>query len=108
MFLCFHSRFQFGAVRAFELVRDRETGNSKGYGFAVFEDPSVVDMACAGLNGVPMGDKTLTVRRATAAGQVRQVFLCVQVPCVSVFLVIQASWHVLLFYGKRKMLQSLQ
>lgn len=27
-------------------------------------DPAVVDVACAGLNGLKMGDRTLTVRRA--------------------------------------------
>ena len=45
-------------------MRDKETGNSKGYGFVVYEDVSVTDIACQGLNGMTMGDKTLTVRRA--------------------------------------------
>lgn len=34
------------------------------YGFVVYSDPAVVDVACAGLNGLKMGDRTLTVRRA--------------------------------------------
>eukprot|EP00245_Coleochaete_scutata_P012905 TRINITY_DN508_c0_g4_i2.p1 TRINITY_DN508_c0_g4~~TRINITY_DN508_c0_g4_i2.p1 ORF type:complete len:397 (-),score=99.82 TRINITY_DN508_c0_g4_i2:626-1816(-) len=59
----------FGPLRAFDLVKDRDTGNSKGYGFCVYQDSSVVDIACAALNGMKMGDKTLTVRRATASGQ---------------------------------------
>mmetsp|Transcript_10228 Transcript_10228/g.25941 ORF Transcript_10228/g.25941 Transcript_10228/m.25941 type:complete len:889 (+) Transcript_10228:130-2796(+) len=63
---------QFGAVRAFDLVRDKETGNSKGYGFAVYEDPNVTDAACQGLNGLRMGDKTLTVRRAAQGAQHQQ------------------------------------
>jgi splicing factor U2AF subunit len=46
------------------LVKDKETGNSKGYGFVLYEDTSVTDVACSGLNGLRMGDKTLTVRRA--------------------------------------------
>jgi splicing factor U2AF subunit len=54
----------FGPLRQFDLVRDKETGNSKGYGFVVYEDVSVTDIACQGLNGMAMGDKTLTVRRA--------------------------------------------
>lgn len=54
----------FGPIRQFDLVRDKETGNSKGYGFVVYEDVSVTDIACQGLNGMTMGDKTLTVRRA--------------------------------------------
>jgi splicing factor U2AF subunit len=31
----------------------------------VYVDPAVTDIACAGLNGLKMGDRTLTVRRAT-------------------------------------------
>ncbi|KAJ8765645.1 hypothetical protein K2173_014767 [Erythroxylum novogranatense] len=54
----------FGPLRGFDLVKDRETGNSKGYAFCVYEDLSVTDIACAALNGIKMGDKTLTVRRA--------------------------------------------
>ncbi|CAD7696278.1 unnamed protein product [Ostreobium quekettii] len=55
----------FGAIKSFDLVKDRETGNSKGYGFVVYADPSVTDIACQGLNGLKMGDRVLTVRRAT-------------------------------------------
>ncbi|GAB2291920.1 hypothetical protein Dimus_026170 [Dionaea muscipula] len=54
----------FGQLRGFDLVKDRETGNSKGYAFCVYQDPAVTDIACAALNGIKMGDKTLTVRRA--------------------------------------------
>ncbi|RWR72346.1 RNA recognition motif domain-containing protein [Cinnamomum micranthum f. kanehirae] len=54
----------FGPLKGFDLVRDRETGNSKGYAFCVYQDLAVTDIACAALNGIKMGDKTLTVRRA--------------------------------------------
>ncbi|CAI9777734.1 unnamed protein product [Fraxinus pennsylvanica] len=54
----------FGPLRRFDLVKDRETGNSKGYAFCVYQDLSVTDIACAALNGIKMGDKTLTVKRA--------------------------------------------
>uniref|UniRef100_A0A0C9QXC6 Splicing factor U2af large subunit n=1 Tax=Wollemia nobilis TaxID=56998 RepID=A0A0C9QXC6_9CONI len=59
----------FAPLGAFDLVKDRETGNSKGYGFCVYQDPAVIDIACAALNGLKMGDRTLTVRRASASGQ---------------------------------------
>ncbi|XP_054801658.1 splicing factor U2af large subunit B-like isoform X2 [Prosopis cineraria] len=59
----------FGPLRAFDLVRDKDTGNSKGYGFCFYQDPAVTDIACASLNGLKMGDKTLTVRRATVCVQ---------------------------------------
>ncbi|KAK9789550.1 hypothetical protein WJX73_009409 [Symbiochloris irregularis] len=55
----------FGALKSFDLVRDRETGNSKGYGFVVFADVGVTDVACAHLNGMRIGERVLTVRRAT-------------------------------------------
>lgn len=32
----------------------------------ILQDPAVTDIACGALNGLKMGDKTLTVRRATA------------------------------------------
>ncbi|KAJ0252292.1 Splicing factor U2af large subunit A [Hirschfeldia incana] len=54
----------FGALKGLDLVKDRETGNSKGYAFCVYQDVSVTDIACVALNGIKMGDKTLTVRRA--------------------------------------------
>ncbi|XP_072999166.1 splicing factor U2af large subunit A-like isoform X1 [Typha latifolia] len=57
----------FGPLRGFDIVKDRDTGNPKGYGFCVYQDPAVTDIACAALNGLKMGDKTLTVRRATAS-----------------------------------------
>ncbi|XP_022845682.1 splicing factor U2af large subunit B-like isoform X2 [Olea europaea var. sylvestris] len=61
----------FGPLRGFDLVKDRETGNSKGYGFCIYKDPAATDIACAALNGLKMGDKTLTVRRATMSGHVK-------------------------------------
>lgn len=35
------------------------------YGFVVYVDATVTDIACQGLNGLKMGDRVLTVRRAT-------------------------------------------
>jgi splicing factor U2AF subunit len=54
---------QFGTIASFELVKDAN-GDSKGYGFAVYEDPGVVDMACGRLNGMMLGDKAITVQRS--------------------------------------------
>ncbi|XP_075090963.1 splicing factor U2af large subunit B isoform X2 [Nicotiana tabacum] len=67
----------FGPLRRFEVVKDRETGNSKGYGFCTYQDPLVTDIACAALNGLKMGDKTLTVRRANSSGQVKSEQECI-------------------------------
>lgn len=54
----------FGVLRGFDLVKDKETGNSKGYAFCIFQDLSVTDIACAALNGLKIGNKILMVRRA--------------------------------------------
>nr|KAJ0201036.1 hypothetical protein LSAT_V11C600333590 [Lactuca sativa] len=61
----------FGPLRGFDLVKDRDTGNSKGYGLCVYVDQAATDIACAALNGLKIGDKTLTVRRATISGQMK-------------------------------------
>jgi len=55
----------FGQLRSFHLVRDNNTGNSKGYAFFEYYDPEVTDRACAGLNGMSFGEKTLVVQRAS-------------------------------------------
>jgi splicing factor U2AF subunit len=34
----------FGPLRGFDLVKDRDTGNSKGYGFCVYQDPAVTTL----------------------------------------------------------------
>jgi len=54
----------FGAIKSFELIKDKETGMGKGYGFVVYQDYNVTDIAIAGLHGLKMGERTLTVRRA--------------------------------------------
>ena len=59
----------FGPLRALDVIRDKDTGNFKGYCFCVYMDTGVTDMAVAGLHGMAMGDKQLTVRRASAMGQ---------------------------------------
>lgn len=55
----------YGRLAAFNLIKDPATGLSKGFAFFEYADPSIVDKACAGLNGTTIGDKMLTVRRAT-------------------------------------------
>jgi len=55
----------FGVLRAFNLVKDQNTGMSKGFAFAEFMDPSVNDQAIAGLNGMQLGEKKLAVQMAS-------------------------------------------
>ncbi|XP_037443174.1 splicing factor U2af large subunit A-like [Triticum dicoccoides] len=61
----------FGPLRGFDIVKDKETGNSKGYAFCLYQDVTVTDIACAALNGIQLGDRTLTVRRANQGAEPR-------------------------------------
>ena len=78
----------FGPVKNFNLVKDAITAQSKvndlplflsqvfkGFAFFEYEDPSVTDKACQGLNGMQLQDKTLLVQRATL-GQKNVSSLC--------------------------------
>lgn len=56
----------FGPLKAFNLVMDRATGNSKGYAFCEYIDVNVTDAVIQSLNGKPVGNKFLTVKRALA------------------------------------------
>lgn len=60
----------FGPLRGFHLVRERGAGptaNSKGYAFAEYVDHSITHQAIAGLHGMQLGEKALTVRLAKTA-----------------------------------------
>lgn len=54
----------FGEVKSFHQVREAGMTLSKGYAFCEYGSKDVSDAAIAGLNGMPLGDKTLTVRYA--------------------------------------------
>ncbi|CAN6674533.1 hypothetical protein TRVA0_056S00210 [Trichomonascus vanleenenianus] len=54
----------FGTVRLFELLKDKETGESKGVAFCVYEDPVSTEACVQGLNETKIGDSQLIVRRA--------------------------------------------
>ncbi|KAL5018631.1 hypothetical protein ScPMuIL_004353 [Solemya velum] len=59
----------FGPLKAFNLVKDSATGLSKGYAFCEYVDIAVTDQACAGLNGMQLGDKKLIVQRASVGAK---------------------------------------
>ena len=58
----------FGPVKSFNQVRESGNMSSKGYGFCEYYTKDVSDAAIIGLNGMPLGDKTLTVRYANLNG----------------------------------------
>ncbi|KAI4203184.1 MAG: hypothetical protein LQ350_002060 [Teloschistes chrysophthalmus] len=55
----------FGQLKAFVLVKDRSTEESRGIAFCEYLDPAVTDVAVEGLNGMDLGDKQLKVQRAS-------------------------------------------
>ncbi|KAF8008570.1 hypothetical protein BT93_K2285 [Corymbia citriodora subsp. variegata] len=57
----------FGKLVEAKLIRDHNTGVSKGYGFVRFENPADAAVASSHLNGLKMGKKILTVKVAGKA-----------------------------------------
>ncbi|KAK8049459.1 u2 snrnp auxilliary factor protein [Apiospora phragmitis] len=55
----------FGELKAFTLVKDQGTDESRGIAFCEYIDPSATDIAVQGLNGMGIGDKSLKVRKAS-------------------------------------------
>jgi splicing factor U2AF 65 kDa subunit len=55
----------FGDLRAFTLVKDNGTGESRGIAFCEYKDPSSTNIAIEGLNGMELGDAKLKITRAS-------------------------------------------
>jgi len=54
----------YGEVTSVNIIIDRMTGQSKGFGFVEMADGSAADAAIKGLNGTSMGGRNLTVNQA--------------------------------------------
>ena len=54
----------FGAVQSANVVEDRETGRSRGFGFVEMSSKSEGDEAISGLNGKEVDGRSLTVNEA--------------------------------------------
>jgi len=54
----------YGKVLSANIVTDKETGKSKGFGFVEMEDATSVNNAIEGLNGKAMHDRNLRVSKA--------------------------------------------
>ena len=53
-----------GTVLSAEVITDRSTGRSKGFGFVEMDSEAEARAAIAALDGKPHGDRTLTVNEA--------------------------------------------
>ncbi len=55
---------QFGQVQSAQVIEDRETGRSKGFGFVEMGSDKDAQAAITGLNGQDHGGRPLTVNEA--------------------------------------------
>jgi RNA recognition motif-containing protein len=55
---------EFGTVQSAQVVMDRDTGRSKGFGFVEMGNDQEAQAAIAGMNGKQMGGRSLTVNEA--------------------------------------------
>ncbi|HEX3999106.1 MAG TPA: RNA-binding protein [Pirellulales bacterium] len=55
---------EHGAVRSAEVISDRETGRSRGFGFVEMDTEEGMNAAVQALNGKDMGGRPLTVNEA--------------------------------------------
>jgi RNA recognition motif-containing protein len=55
---------QFGSVQSAEVIADRDTGRSKGFGFVEMSNDAEAQAAIAGLNETQIDSRTLMVNEA--------------------------------------------
>ena len=54
----------YGRVERVQILQDRETGRSRGFGFVEMPDATAAQAAIDGLNGRSLGGQLLTVNEA--------------------------------------------
>lgn len=54
----------YGTVGAINIIKDRETGRSKGFGFVEMPNDAEALAAIEGLNGTDMGGRNINVNQA--------------------------------------------
>ena len=54
----------YGTVKSAEVINDRDTGRSKGFGFVEMQTDNEALAAIAGINGTERDGRTLTVNEA--------------------------------------------
>jgi len=60
-----HQFFEpYGIVERVQIMTDRETGRPRGFGFVEMPDARAARAAIAGLQGTPLGGRTLSVNEA--------------------------------------------
>ncbi len=54
----------YGTVNSANIINDRDTGRSKGFGFVDMSNNAEAKAAMAGLDGAQLGDRSLKVNEA--------------------------------------------
>jgi RNA recognition motif-containing protein len=54
----------FGEISSVAIIKDKFSGESRGFGFVEMPDEAAAKAAIAGLNGKPLGGRNLTVNQA--------------------------------------------
>jgi RNA recognition motif-containing protein len=54
----------FGEIASVAIIKDKFSGESRGFGFVEMADEAAAKAAIDGLNGKPMGGRNLTVNQA--------------------------------------------
>ena len=60
---------QYGAVVSVNIIKDRDTGNSKGFGFVEMEDQAAGEEAIKNLDGSPIEGRNVRVNEARPKGE---------------------------------------
>ena len=55
---------EYGSVSSVNLITDRETGDSRGFGFVEMDDMEESKKAIAGMDGTDLGGRALNVNEA--------------------------------------------
>ena len=55
---------EYGQVKSAQVIQDRDTGRSKGFGFVEMPNSHEAQAAIEGLQGKSLGGRTLTVNEA--------------------------------------------
>jgi RNA recognition motif-containing protein len=59
---------EFGTVESVNLIKDKYSGQSKGFGFVEMPDNSEADQAIKALNGAALKDRNVKVNQAKPRG----------------------------------------
>lgn len=54
----------YGTIEKIEIIRDRETGRSRGFAFVEMPDSEAADRAITALNGTNLGGRAINVNEA--------------------------------------------